>query len=235
MLRNELAQSDGLRQRNKQDKLARIEKAGRALFASRGFDDTTTRAIAQRAGIGVGTLFLYFPEKKDLLIHLFHRDIATVEADIFATLPNTARLGVQLRHVFGKLYAYYARDLHLSRVFLQELLFLDAPRRARVTAFTADFLQRIAALGDAARQRGELSSATDARQLAYAAFGLYCFTLINWVGGILPSLAVAQVQLDASLALLLAEHPGAASRPGRVRRTTTTARARKRRVTKGRA
>ncbi len=48
MLRNEPAQSQGLRGRNKADKLARIEKAGRALFARRGFDDTTTRAIAEK-------------------------------------------------------------------------------------------------------------------------------------------------------------------------------------------
>lgn len=201
MLRTEPAQSR-LRDRNKAEKLARIEKAGRALFAKRGFDATTTRAIAEKAGIGIGTLFLYFPEKKDLLIHLFHSDIAAVEADIFATLP-AAPLAAQLEHVFGKLYAYYARDLALSRVFLPELMFLDPERRERVSAFAADFLQRVAELVTAAQRRGELRRGVDARQTAYAAFGLYCFTLINWVGGILPTLDAARAQLAASLAVLL--------------------------------
>ncbi|MDX2170951.1 MAG: TetR family transcriptional regulator [Deltaproteobacteria bacterium] len=203
MLRTDPAQIAGLRDRNKADKLARIEKAGRALFARRGFDATTTRAIAEKAGIGIGTLFLYFPEKKDLLIHLFHRDIAAVEADIFATLPAKAPLGAQLEHVFFKLYDYYARDLALARVFLPELMFLDAERRGRVTAFTADFLKRIAELIAAAQRRGELRRGVDAGQTAYAAFALYCFTLINWVGGILPSLDAARAQLAASLAVLL--------------------------------
>jgi AcrR family transcriptional regulator len=202
MLRTEPAQQSGLRDRNKAEKLARIEKAGRALFAKRGFDATTTRAIAEKAGIGIGTLFLYFPEKKDLLIHLFHRDIAEVEVDIFATLP-AAPLAAQLEHVFGKLYAYYARDLALSRVFLPELMFLDPERRQRVTAFTADFLKRVAELIAAAQRRGELRHGVDAAQTAYAAFGLYCFTLINWVGGILPTLDAARAQLAASLAVLL--------------------------------
>jgi AcrR family transcriptional regulator len=202
MLRTEPAQPSGLRDRNKAEKLARIEKAGRALFAKRGFDATTTRAIAEKAGIGIGTLFLYFPEKKDLLIHLFHSDIAEVEADIFATLP-AAPLAAQLEHVFGKLYAYYARDLALTRVFLPELMFLDAERRERVTAFTADFLKRVAELIAAAQRRGELRRGIDAPQTAYAAFGLYCFTLINWVGGILPTLDAARAQLAASLAVLL--------------------------------
>jgi AcrR family transcriptional regulator len=203
MLRTEPARTP-LREQNKLDKLARIEGAGRRLFAKRGFDATTTREIAARAGIGVGTLFLYFPEKKDLLIHLFQRDIAAVEEEIFATLRPDVSLRAGFEHVFTGLYGYYARDLALSRVFIQELLFLDAERRRRLTAFTADFLTRLAAMADAAQRRREIGPRVDTGQLAYAAFGLYCFTLINWLGGILPGPDVARAQLRASLDLLFA-------------------------------
>ena len=202
MLRNEPAH-ETRRGRNKLDKLARIEKAGRALFARRGFDATTTRAIAERADIGSGTLFLYFPKKEDLLVHLFHRDIGAVEQEMFASLPARP-LRAQLLHIFDALYAYYARDPALSRVFIKELLFLGAPRRDRVTAFTLDFLQRIVGLIETARGRGEIVGALEPRQLAYSAFGLYCFTLINWLGGVIEEREVAHAQLRASLDLLLA-------------------------------
>lgn len=202
MLRIEPAQ-ETRRSRNRLDKLARIEKAGRALFARRGFDATTTRAIAARADIGAGTLFLYFPKKEDLLVHLFHRDIGAVEAAMFASLPARP-LRVQLLHVFDALFDYYARDPALSRVFVKELLFLEAPRRDRVTAFTLDFLERLVALIAAAQARGEIAAALAPRQLAYSAFGLYCFTLINWLGGVLDGREVARAQLRASLDLLLA-------------------------------
>lgn len=201
MLRNEPAQ-ETRRGRGKLDKLARIEKAGRALFARRGFDATTTRAIAARADIGTGTLFLYFPKKEDLLVHLFHRDIGAVVEEMFASLPARP-LRAQLLHMFDALYAYYARDPALSRVFIKELLFLDAPRRDRVTAFTLDFLERIAALITDAQARREIA-AVEPRQLAYTAFGLYCFTLINWLGGVIDDREVARAQLRASLDLLLA-------------------------------
>lgn len=202
MLRNEPAHGTR-RGRGKLDKLARIEKAGRALFARRGFDATTTRAIAARADIGIGTLFLYFAKKEDLLVHLFHRDIGAVVEEMFAGLPARP-LRSQLLHVFDALYAYYARDPALSRVFIKELLFLDAPRRDRVTAFTLDFLERLAALITAAQARGEIGATLEPRQLAYAAFGLYCFTLINWLGGVIDDREVARAQLRASLDLLLA-------------------------------
>src|SRR5690554_4701746 len=105
MLRNEPARPTR-RERNKLDKLARIEKAGRALFAKRGFEATTTRAIAERADIGIGTLFLYFPKKEDLLVHLFQRDIGAVTPELLATLSAQAPLLDQLLHVFDGLYAY---------------------------------------------------------------------------------------------------------------------------------
>jgi AcrR family transcriptional regulator len=59
-------ETKSLRERNKEDKLARIEHAARRLFSKQGYDLTTTREIAERAGIGVGTLFVYFPEKRDI-------------------------------------------------------------------------------------------------------------------------------------------------------------------------
>ncbi len=44
----------------------KILRAARKLFVGKGFDQTTTRDIAARAGIAVGTLFNYFPSKEAL-------------------------------------------------------------------------------------------------------------------------------------------------------------------------
>ena len=57
----------GQRERNKLDKLGRIKDAARGLFLAKGFDDTTTREIATRAGAGIGTIFVYAENKRDLL------------------------------------------------------------------------------------------------------------------------------------------------------------------------
>jgi AcrR family transcriptional regulator len=42
----------------------RILEASQGLFATQGFESATTREIARAAGIGVGTLFNYFPTKE---------------------------------------------------------------------------------------------------------------------------------------------------------------------------
>jgi AcrR family transcriptional regulator len=58
----------GRRERNKQDKLARITAAAGQLFTERGVDEVTTQEIADKADIGAGTLFLYAKTKGELLL-----------------------------------------------------------------------------------------------------------------------------------------------------------------------
>jgi len=48
----------------------RIVAAAIAVFDARGYDDTTTAVIARRAGIGVGTLYAYFPDKRKLMLEI---------------------------------------------------------------------------------------------------------------------------------------------------------------------
>ena len=68
------------RERNKQDKLRRIKEAARRLFYERGFEATTTQAIAEAADIGTGTLFSYVRVKEDLLLMVFLDDLLAVMA-----------------------------------------------------------------------------------------------------------------------------------------------------------
>ncbi|HZU35991.1 MAG TPA: helix-turn-helix domain-containing protein [Gemmataceae bacterium] len=48
----------------------RILEAARQLFAAKGFEASTTRDIADAAGIASGTLFNYFTTKEALLASL---------------------------------------------------------------------------------------------------------------------------------------------------------------------
>ena len=64
---DDAAPSRGLRERNKADKLRRIKAAARELFTKKGYEATTTREIAELAGVSVGTVFVYAKDKGDLV------------------------------------------------------------------------------------------------------------------------------------------------------------------------
>ena len=50
-------------------------KAALSLFQTRGFDATTTKAIARKAGIAEGTVFNYFKSKDDIALHFFEQEV----------------------------------------------------------------------------------------------------------------------------------------------------------------
>src|SRR5439155_10782552 len=53
----------------------RIVKAALSLFQAKGFDATTTKAIARKAGIAEGTVFNYFKSKDDIALHFFEQEV----------------------------------------------------------------------------------------------------------------------------------------------------------------
>jgi AcrR family transcriptional regulator len=53
----------------------RILAAAMALFEKKGYDATTTKAIAVRAKVAEGTVFNYFPTKDDIALFFFEREV----------------------------------------------------------------------------------------------------------------------------------------------------------------
>lgn len=72
----------GRRAQNKQAIRNRIVKAALNLFQTKGFDGTTTRAIARKAGIAEGTVFNYFRTKEDIALYFFEQEVGHAVAAV---------------------------------------------------------------------------------------------------------------------------------------------------------
>jgi AcrR family transcriptional regulator len=84
----------------------RILQAALALFADKGFGATTTRDIAEAAGIASGTLFNYFQTKEtivtslasdatsDALAKSSYGEGDSLEEDLFAVIARQLRPGI---------------------------------------------------------------------------------------------------------------------------------------------
>jgi len=168
-------------ERKKRQKWRRIAKAASALFAEQGFEATTTRQIAHRADVAVGTLYLYAKTKEALAAQLFREQIQRAVEEAFASLPD-APLVDQLAHVFGCFFAFYARDVALSRVLVAQAT-LGATQSEDNVAFTMAFVERLGALFTAAAQRGALREDVPPVLAATNAFASYLLALVGWLGG----------------------------------------------------
>jgi AcrR family transcriptional regulator len=120
----------GQRERNKLDKLRRIKAAARGLFIAKGFDEATTREIASAAGVGVGTVFTYAENKRDLLFLIANDELEEIAQAGEAGIDADAACLDNLIRFFGLHYAFYGRQPVLSRMMLREMTFYESGRQA---------------------------------------------------------------------------------------------------------
>ncbi|MDY6940648.1 MAG: helix-turn-helix domain-containing protein [Cyanobacteriota bacterium] len=66
----------------------RILASAQRLFARRGFEGTTTRALAQEAGVAEGTLFRHFDNKKAILIEVATQGWIEILTDLLTELSE---------------------------------------------------------------------------------------------------------------------------------------------------
>jgi AcrR family transcriptional regulator len=174
----------GRRERNKQEKLARIVSAAKQLFGTKGFAETTTQEIAEQADIGTGTLFLYAKSKEDLLVMVFRDEMIETSQAAFNNMPPTASLVDQLMHVFDMMIAYHDRDAELARILLKEIMFPTSPeRREDIPTLMRVIYSGIGDLVRAGQASGRLRAKVDPQLAAESLFAIYYFGLIYWLGG----------------------------------------------------
>ena len=78
----------------------RIVAAAIAAFEEQGYDAVTTAVIARRAGIGVGTLYAYFPDKKKLMLEVLDGTVRTMaDMVVDALAAENWRSGTPREHV----------------------------------------------------------------------------------------------------------------------------------------
>ncbi len=201
--RPEPAEAPGLRERNKQEKLERIRKAARELFTKKGFAETTTREIAERAGVGTGTLFLYARTKEELLMLVLAERVEAVQEERFRTLPRDAPLLKQLLHIFEGFFTFYAKEQELARMFIRELLFVAPGPAGERQNLERSFAERLSGLVVAARERGEVAPDVDLEMAGFNFFSLYLTTLVGWLSGALGPGESWRPVLERALALQL--------------------------------
>jgi len=172
----------GQREKNKRDKLLRIRNAARELFISKGYDDTTTREIAILAGVGMGTVFTYADNKRDLLFLIANEDLAetTVRASRHVS-PNAPMLS-NLMTIFRDHYEFFVKQPQLSRLTLREMMFYDAGTQANRFKATRELL--ISLVNESVqhgKDGGEIATAEDSQLVGWVIFCVYQVELRRWL------------------------------------------------------
>lgn len=177
----------GLREQNKFDKCQRIRVAARDLFTKRGFDAATLRSIAKRARVGLGTLFNYADDKRDLVFLIFNEELDALTDEALAKPREGAPLVEQLLAIFGCHYRRLGKEPALSRILLQELTFYSAGKQA--VAFQSIRRRLIDGIEDVVRRaqrERRIIVAEDPALIARHVFFVYSAAIRWWIAAPRP-------------------------------------------------
>jgi AcrR family transcriptional regulator len=191
------------RAQRKEDKRARLRDAAWELFTTRGYEATTTKEIAARAGVASGTLFLYARDKADLLFLVFHERLSAAVDEGMRTLPMDAPLLDQLLHLFSRFFRVYEQAPLVARAFVKELPGAEGPNAQEVNQLTFALMTHIAGLVTRAQSKGEIASDVPPILLAQNTFALYFMALLAWLANMTTLEGALDPMLRSALALQL--------------------------------
>jgi AcrR family transcriptional regulator len=145
------------------------------------------RQIATRAHVGLGTLFNYAEDKRDLVFLIFNEELNAV-TDVALAAPRPGQpLADQLLSVFREHFAWLAAKPALARILLQELTFYSSGKQAATFhGIRKRLIDGIEALVRAAQERREIGTKEKPALIARHIFFVYSASLRWWIAAPKP-------------------------------------------------
>ena len=198
----------GLRERQKSERRRRIEAAARDVFHEKGYEAATTREIAERAEVSIGTLFAYAADKRALLTMVYRDELRALTESTFAGVPSGAPFLDQLIHVLEPRYIYWSADPALARHAVRETFAAIYPADGSSPEDAAlppeGFLvAQLTALVRRNQTAGRLAPGDDPGLIARVVLDIYLSENRGWLAESRPHLATGVGRLRAALELAL--------------------------------
>src|SRR5947209_2158049 len=134
----------------------RIMHEAASEFARLGFDQANINTIAEQAGIGKGTIYLYFENKRDLFLEMLRYIAQAQLASIRVALATDGPLQQRLERLF-RAFAHLAEEESDSfNVYMSALYGVNRAFQAEATKLLRDYVAVIALILEESHARGEL-------------------------------------------------------------------------------
>src|SRR5258708_6540070 len=117
---------ESLRARRKPESLARLKQAARKLFVERGYDATRPQDIAREAGLGHGTFYLHYPDKRACFLAFVDEAREDLNAHLRAQRQPGTSLEQRIAATLHAMYDYCDHHPGLLRAAMTDERIIDA-------------------------------------------------------------------------------------------------------------
>ena len=127
-------------------------------FARLGFDQANINVIAEQAGIGKGTIYLYFENKQELFLAMLRSIAQTHLAAIRAALATRGTLQTRLERLFQAFMQLSREDRDSFNVHMSALYGVNRAFQEEATKLVRDYLAVISLVLEESRDAGEIQT-----------------------------------------------------------------------------
>ncbi|MBB5997490.1 AcrR family transcriptional regulator [Streptomonospora salina] len=135
----------GMRSRSQNQRRKRIVQTAAALALRGGVEAMQMRAVAERAGVALGTLYRYFPSKMDLVVAVVTEELDLVETSISRRPPTAETAAGRAVDVLMRATRGLMREPELADALVRSLIMAEAKTELGVRI--TDLLWRVATRG----------------------------------------------------------------------------------------
>src|SRR5215469_6169258 len=167
------------RQRRSAEIRERLFRSALAVFAQKGFAESTVEDITEAADVGKGTFFNYFPSKDHILMAFGEMQLGKLEGAIETARKMKEPMPQFLRWLGVRMTQEPTRNPALMRALLQAYLSTTPVRQAML-----DLQKRMLALHSEmirlGQERGEIRNDLPAEEIAYVFRQTIFGTVLVW-------------------------------------------------------
>lgn len=149
-----------------------ILKVAARIFHEKGYDATSTKDIADAAGLLKGSLYYYVETKEDFLFEIIKENydgaIATLDGVRQIEGPPLERLA----RLIGEHFRYFVDNLITTTVFFREFRVLSPDRRAVIAAEGDEYLDFVRELLLQGQREGSIAPELDIRIVSLGIVGM---------------------------------------------------------------
>lgn len=161
----------------KEERRGQILKAALDVFQEKGFNGSTTKEIAEKAGVAEGTVFRYFKTKKDLLLAMIPEEVADSLGDLFKNMKGSSEEDI-LKAVLKNRLGLVKKNFPVARMLFSEAQYHPEIRESFIEKIILKSVRHIEVFLEDKTKQGKFKD-YDPRILSRAFAGMI-FIFILW-------------------------------------------------------
>ena len=138
------------------EKYDRILDAAIKVFAEQGFHQSTISQIARQAGVADGTIYLYFKNKDDILVHFFNSKTRLVFGRFREAVRKADGAVGKLRALVQRHLEEFQADIHMAALYQAWTHQVQRAAEPQIKEMAKMYLDIISEIVELGQQEGSL-------------------------------------------------------------------------------